>query len=165
MGRSGFSGGGGSGGGRDSNCSMPVEQYRKRIGKQVSRLIPVPFISASLKICSKWNVENEQDSKKEKKFVKDVVRKGQELKENTSRAFHESVRPNVDRGLKSVATLEYESFKNNTVSVLDPHDCAVRGRWHIRHPLLLHRALMTPKIVIEKDDNKTCIFNRCSISS
>ena len=75
---------------------MPVEQYRKRIGKQVSRLIPVPVIVASLKVCSKWNVENEQDSKKEKKFVKDVVRKGQELKENTSRAFHESVRPNVE---------------------------------------------------------------------
>ena len=118
-------------------------------------------------VCSQWNVENEQDSKKEKKFVKDVVRKGQELKENTSRAFHESVRPNVDRDLKSVSTLEYESsllsFKNNTVSVLDPHDCAVRGRWHIRHPLLLHRALMTPKIVIEKDDNKTCIFILSSI--
>ena len=38
-------------------------------------------------------VDIEQDSKKEKKFVKDVVRKGQEMKENTSKAFHESVRP------------------------------------------------------------------------
>ena len=40
--------------------------------------------------------ENEQDSKKEKKFVKDVVRRGQELKENTSKAFIESVRPNIE---------------------------------------------------------------------
>ena len=87
--------------------------------------------------------ENEQDSKKEKKFVKDVVRRGQELKENTSKAFTESVRP-------IESNLHFDSSIYNGVSVLDPDDVAVRGRWHIRHPLLLHWALMTPKVMILK---------------
>ena len=86
MGRSGFSGGGG---GRDANCSMPVEQYRKRIGRQVCLLDPVEKLLI-------MTFENEQDSKKEKKFVKDVVKRNQELKENTSKAFIESVRPNIE---------------------------------------------------------------------
>ena len=92
MGRSGFSSGGAGGGGRDTNCSMPVEQYRKRIGRQVCLIHPT---FGSLKICWWWKFENEQDSKKEKKFVKDVVKKSQELKENTSKAFTESVRTKI----------------------------------------------------------------------
>ena len=43
-----------------------------------------------------YTSEATEDSKKEKKFVKDVVRRGQELKENTSKAFTESVRTKIE---------------------------------------------------------------------
>ncbi len=68
MGRSGFASGGS--GNRDFAPAVPIDQYRRNIGRQ--------------------------DSKKEKKFTKDVVRKGQEVKENTSRAVHDTVKLLVD---------------------------------------------------------------------
>ena len=71
------------------------------------------------------------------------MRRGQELKENTSKAFIESVRD-------PILSLNFDSSFQNGVSVLGPHDGAVRGRWHIRHPLLLHWALMKPNVVLPK---------------